>query len=141
MHVKCLVYVSGICAQKLKHRSLHPLQGWANVLFKRMQHSHILLCSFQKNEAFSRSFAFFIKRPLHSFHSFKFFKKERCVLCVLLRSSKKNMAFFAFFYVVYKRTRHSLRSFTFFIKDAKERCTLFGFISPTKMTNLAKKRM
>ena len=39
--------------------------------------------------------------------------------------------------VFYKRTRCSLRSFTFFIK---ERCTLFGFISHTKMTNLVKKR-
>ena len=46
------------------------------------------------------------------------------------------MGFFAFFYILYKRMWRSLRSFTFFIK---ERCALFGFISHTKMTNLAKK--
>ena len=55
--------------------------------------------SFQKNAMFSRSFAFFskeqnvlhsfaffIKRKLHSLRSFMFFTKERCVLCILLRS-------------------------------------------------------
>ena len=56
-------------------------------------------CSFQKNATFLRSFAFFskvktlsysfaffIKRTLHSLRSFTFFIKERCILCVLLRS-------------------------------------------------------
>ena len=61
-------------------------QGWAYILFKRTQRSCILLRSFQKNAAFSRSFAFFIKRTPRSLHSFMFFIKERCVLCVLLRS-------------------------------------------------------
>ena len=61
-------------------------QGWAYVLFKRTQHSCVLLRSFQKNATFSRSFAFFIKRTLRSLRSFTFFIKERSVLCVLLRS-------------------------------------------------------
>ena len=42
--------------------------------------------SFQKNATFSHSFAFFLKRMLRSLRSFKFFIKERCVLCVLLCS-------------------------------------------------------
>ena len=72
-------------------------QGWAYVLFKRMQRSCVLLRSFQKNATFSRSFAFFIKRALLSLRyftffikrtlrSFKFFMKECGVLCVLLHS-------------------------------------------------------
>ena len=51
------------------------------------------MCSFQK---VLRSFAFFCKRTLHSLHCFTFFAKERCILCVLLRSLQKNVAFFAF---------------------------------------------
>ena len=43
----------------------------------------------------------------------------------------------AFFSVLYKRTELSLCSFPFFIK---ERNVLFGFISHTKIANLAKKR-
>ena len=62
------------------------VQGWANVLFKRMQCSCVLLSYFQKNATFSCSFAFFIKRMMRSLHSFTFFRKESCVLCVLLRS-------------------------------------------------------
>ena len=58
-------------------------QGWTYVLFKS---SWVLLRSFQKNEMFSRSFAFFIKRTKHSLRSLKFFIKECGVLCVLLRS-------------------------------------------------------
>ena len=61
-------------------------QGWASVLFKRAQRSRVLLRSFQKNETFTRSFTFFIKRTLRSLRSFMFFIKESCVLCVLLRS-------------------------------------------------------
>ena len=44
--------------------------------------------------------------------------------------------FFAFFSVLYKTTERSLRSFLFFIKEP---CILFGFISHTKIANLAKK--
>ena len=76
-------------------------QGWASVLFKRMQRSRILLHSFQKNETFWRSFAFFIKRLLRSLRSF--------------------------FYVLYKRTLRSLRSlrsFTLFIKERGVLCVL-----------------
>ena len=51
----------------------------------------------QKNETFSRSFTFFAK--------------ERCVLCVLLRSLQKNVAFFAFFYVLKKRTQKNTSFF------------------------------
>ena len=99
-------------------------QGWAYILFKRTQRSCFLLRSFQKNAAFSRSFAFFIKRTPHSLHSFMFFIKERCVLCVLLRSLEKNAVFFAFFYVLLKRMRRSLRSFMFFIKECGVLCIL-----------------
>ena len=62
------------------------LQGWAYVLFKRTQRSFVLLHSFQKNETFSHSFAFFIKRMKRSLRSFMFFIKECSVLCVLLHS-------------------------------------------------------
>ena len=61
-------------------------QGWASVLFKRTQRSRFLLLYFQKNEMFLRSFAFFIKRTLDSLRSFTFVIKERCVLCVHIRS-------------------------------------------------------
>ena len=61
---------------------------------------------------------------LCSLHSFTFFIKERCVLCVLLHSLKKNVAFFAFFYILYKRTQCSLRSFWFYKKNVKEWCIL-----------------
>ena len=81
--------------------------------------------SFQKNATFS--------------HSFAFFSKERNILAFFCVLYKKNAAFFAFFYVLYKRTLRSLRSFTFFIKECGVLCVLFGFISHTKMTNLAKK--
>ena len=76
--------------------------------------------SFHKNPTFLRSFAFFSKecnvlaffknRMQHSLHSFTFFIKERCVLCVLLHSLLKN--------------RHSLHSFTFFIKECGVICVL-----------------
>ena len=80
----------------------HPLssfsQGWASVLFKRTQRSHILLRSF---------------------------KRTKCSrVCILY---KKNAAFFVFFYILYKRTLrslHSLRSFTFFIKECSVVCIL-----------------
>ena len=93
-------------------------KGRAGVLFKRTQHS-----------------AFFCKRTLHSLRSFTFFAKERCVLCVLLRSLQKNVVFFAFFYVLKKRflrkeLKRMHRPFEFHKspktqkKNAKERCVL-----------------
>ena len=82
-------------------------QGWACILFKRVQHSCILLHSFQKNATFSCSFAFF--------------SKEQNILALFCILYKKNTAFF---YVLYKRTLHSLRSFTFFIKERGVLCVL-----------------
>ena len=77
----------------------HPLssfsQGWASVLFKRTQRSHILLRSFKRT--------------------------KRSRVCILY---KKNAAFFVFFYILYKRTLRSLRSFTFFIKERSVVCIL-----------------
>ena len=76
------------------------LQGWANVLFIRTQHSCILLHSFQKNATFSCSFAFFAffyilyKRTLRFLCSFMFFIKERSILI-------------GSFYVLSKRTQRS----------------------------------
>ena len=71
---------------------------------------------------------------MHSLRSFTFFLKERCIL---LRSLYvKECSVLSVFYVLDKRMWRSLCSFTFFIK---ERCPLFGFISHTKMTNLAQK--
>ena len=58
-------------------------QGWTYVLFKS---SRVLLRSFQKNEMFSRSFAFYKKRTKHSLRSLTFFIKERVILCILLCS-------------------------------------------------------
>ena len=54
-----------------------------------------------------------------------FFAKERCILCILLRSLQKNVAFFAFFYALCKRTLRSLRSFPFFRKECCILCVLF----------------
>ena len=65
---------------KEQPQKLAICQGWACILFKRVQHSCILLHSFQKNATFSCSF---IKRTLLSF---TFFIKEHCVLCILLCS-------------------------------------------------------
>ena len=48
-------------------------QGWASVLFKRTQRSHVLLRSFQKIKMFS---AFF----------YILYERRRGILCVLLRS-------------------------------------------------------
>ena len=59
-------------------------QGWASVLFKRMQHSRVLLCSFQKNETFSAFFYVFYKRTRRSLLSFTFFIKEHSVLLCTL---------------------------------------------------------
>ena len=78
------------------------------------QKNTTFLRSFQNNATFSCSFAFFIKRMLHSFTFF--IKKTQRSFTFFI----KNAAFFAFFYVFYKRMRHSLRSlrsFTFFIKE------------------------
>ena len=61
-------------------------QGWACILFKRMQRSCVILLSFQNNAMFSRSFTFFIKRMLRSLRSFTFFIKECSILCILLCS-------------------------------------------------------
>ena len=54
--------------------------------------------------------------------------------CVLFKITQRSC-------VLYKRTRRSLRSFAFFIKERGVLCVLFGFISHTKMTNLAKKNI
>ena len=86
-----------------KYLSVQCSQGWAYVLFKRTQCSCVLLHSFQKNEAFLRSFAFFIKRTERSLRSFTFFIKVCGVLCVLLRSLLKNLTFFVIFYILYIR--------------------------------------
>jgi hypothetical protein len=67
----------------------------------------------QKNDAFFAFFYVLCKRTLRSLRSFTFFAKERCVLCVLLRSLQKNVAF--------------LRSFTFFRKERKRTHRSFGF--------------
>ena len=58
--------------------------------------------------------------------------------CVLYQRTRRSLRSFAFFI---QRTRRSLRSFTFFIKECGVLCVLFGFISHTKMTNLAKKNI
>ena len=64
-------------------------------IFIYLQYIHIY--TEKKNKG---SFAFFCKRTLRSLHSFTFFAKECCVLCVLLRSLQKNVVFFAFFCVL-----------------------------------------
>ena len=64
-----------------------------------------------------------------------FFAKERCVLCVLLRSLQKNIAFFAFFYVLCKIMLHS---FTFLRKEC---IVLLGFISCQKLENRTQKNV
>ena len=74
------------------------------------------MCSFQKNATFCVL--------LHSF------AKERCILCIVLRSLQKNVAFFVFFYVLYKRTLHSLHSYKFL---RKKRSVLLGLISRQKL--------
>ena len=84
-----LVVVLRNCSNKffpfLQLFKLVPLYNFtrASILFKRMQRSRVLLCSFQKNETFLRSFAFFIKRTKRFLRSFTFFIKE---CAVLLRS-------------------------------------------------------
>ena len=65
------------------------------------------------------------------------FAKERCILCVLLRSLQKSVAFFAQIYILCKRTLRSLRSFTFL---RKERIILLGLISRQKLEK-ERKRM
>ena len=106
--------------------------------------------SFQKNAMFSCSFAFFIKRRLHSLRSFiffikepaffAFFIKERGVFCILLSSLLKNVAFFAFFYVLYRITLRSLRSFMFFIKKHKRTLRSFWFHKSNKNYKSHKKK-
>jgi len=66
--------------------------------------------SFQKNATFLRSFTFFWK--------------ERCILCVLLRSFEKKAAFFAFFYFLLKIMLRSLCSFMFFWNECCVLCVL-----------------
>ena len=117
---KCALLVHVLYGSDLACR-----QGWASVLFKRTQCCCILLRSFQKNEMFLHSFAFFIKRTLRSLHFYTFFIKERYILCVLLCSLLKNAVFFAYFYVLYKRMSRSLRSFTYFIKEQNNLSVLF----------------
>ena len=93
--------------------SLWDKQGWAHVLFKRTQRSCVLLHSFQNNETFSRSFAFYLKRTKHSLHSFTFF---------------------------IKKTQRSLRSFTFFIKERKRTLQSFWFHKSYKNDKSRKKK-
>ena len=69
------------------------------------------------------SFRLFCIRTLRSLRSLTFFAKERCVLCILLRSLQKKVVFFAFFYLLKKRTQ----------KNAKERIILLGLISRQKL--------
>ena len=94
---------------------------------------------FSKEHNVLALFSILYKRTRRSLHSFSFFIKECDFLCVLFRSLQKNAAFFVFFSVLYKRTQRSLRSFPFFIKECGILCVLFGFISHTKIANLAKK--
>ena len=61
-------------------------QGWASVLFKRMQRSCVLFRSLQKNAAFFAIFSVLYKRTPRSLHSFPFFIKERKIFYVLFRS-------------------------------------------------------
>ena len=70
-------------------QQIYLYQGWAPVLFKRMQHSCVLFRSLEKNVAFFAFFAFFpvlYKRTKCFLRSFPFFIKERNNLCVLFRS-------------------------------------------------------
>ena len=102
------------------------------ILKKRTRVGHVF---FSKERNVLHSFAFFCKRMLRSSRSFTFFVKERCILCVLLRSLQKNVAFFAFFYVLCKRTLRSLRSlrsFTFLRKEHKRMYRSFGFHNSPK---------
>ena len=82
-------------------------KSWPSTTFVYNIIAGLGMHSFQKNVAFLRSFAFFIK--------------ECGVLCVLLRSLLKNTAFFC---VLYKRTLRSLCSFAFFIKECGILCFL-----------------
>ena len=90
--------------------------------------------SIYKNNHFEASFGYL--PGLGNGHPF--FSKERNVLAFFSVLYKRTERFFVFFSVLYKRTEHSLLSFTFFIK---ERIVFYGFISHTKIANLAKKRM
>ena len=90
----------------------------------------------QKKSAKERGILF--KEPYPSIPPF--LGKERCVLCVLLRSFEKNAMFFAFFYVLLKRTQRSLRSFTFFRKERKRTQRFFGFHKSPKTLKKESKR-
>ena len=59
---------------------------WAYVLFKRTQHSCVLLHSLWKNVSFFAFFYILYQRMFRSLHSFTFFIKECGVLCVFLGS-------------------------------------------------------
>ena len=85
----------------------------------------------QKNEQFAH-LLIFGERPERNTH---FFKLKSPGLGI--RSFQKNGTIFAFFSILYKRMEPYLHSFPFFIK---ERNVHFGFISYTKIANLAKKR-
>ena len=85
-----------------------------------------VLRSFAKERNVLAFFYVLCKRTLRSLHSFTFFAKVHCVLCILLCSLQKNVAFFAFFYVLCKRRLHSLRSFTFLRKERKRTHRSFG---------------
>ena len=101
-------------------------EGWAMgnghaLLFKRTQHSAFFCVLLRKNVA--------------SLHSFMFFAKERCVLCILLRSLQNNIVFFVFFYVLCKTTLCSLQNnilfFAFFyvLKKRMQKNVSFFWVS------------
>ena len=77
-------------------------------LKKRTRFGHAF---FSKERNVLQSFAFFCKRTLHSLRSFKFFAKECCALCALLRALQKNVVFFALFYFLKKRTQKNASLF------------------------------
>ena len=128
----CIIITTGISDVSFVH--LLRDGQWACIRFKRILCSCILLRSLQKNAAFFTFFCVPYKRMRCSLRSFAFFIKRT-------RRSLRSFAFFAFFCVLYKRMRRSLCLFTFFIKEHRILCILFGFISHTKKTNLAKKRI
>ena len=91
------------------------------ILKKRTRVGHAF---FSKERNVLGSFAFFCKRMLRSLHSFRFFAKERWVLCVLLHSLQKNVVFFAFFYVLKKRRQNNASFFwvSEVAKNSKKEC-------------------
>ena len=63
-----------------------PNLGLKNVLICMCQNIILTKINAVDAEFDMHSFVFFIKRKLRSLLSFTFFIKERCILCILLRS-------------------------------------------------------